>query len=102
MVDAPGQLPIGIRGWSSGFGRRRITVAAGIAAVTATLLLSGPGLAPGWGIASLAHAQTAGRPGSFADVVEKVKPAVISVRVKFATTKRTRDGASDTRDKPSD
>jgi serine protease Do len=102
MVDAPDQLPIGIRGRSSGFGGRRIAVPAGIAALTVTVLLSGPGLAPRWGVASLAHAQTAGRPGSFADVVEKVKPAVISVRVKFATAKRTRDGAPDSRDKPLD
>ncbi len=30
-----------------------------------------------------AHAQTAQRPVGFADIVEKVKPAVISVRVKM-------------------
>src|SRR5262249_43816204 len=67
------------------FARVASNVAAariGTAAVLATLSLAAlPPVADG--VLSPARAQTAQRPIGFADIVEKVKPAVISVRVKF-------------------
>ena len=44
------------------------------------------GTAPSLPAFSSAHAQTAARPVGFADIVEKVKPSVISVRVKVDAT----------------
>jgi serine protease Do len=63
---------------------RRLTLLATVAALSAGVLLNGPigpksTLLP---FVSEAHAQTASRPVGFADIVEKVKPAVMSVRVK--------------------
>jgi len=55
--------------------------AAGIGAV---LVFGSAGLvAPLASLTTPAHAQTAQKPVGFADIVEKVKPAVISVRVKM-------------------
>ena len=65
---------------------RRLALLASIAAIGAAALLAGPG---GFGGASLAansqpvHAAAAAQPAGFADLVAKVKPAVISVRVKI-------------------
>jgi serine protease Do len=101
MVDAAAQLSIRTANRRGRRGALRIVVPAGLAAF-ATVLFSSQHVAPGWGFASAANAQTAGRPGSFADVVERVKPAVISVRVKFVTGKQARDGAPGSGDKPSD
>src|SRR5208337_689005 len=56
----------------------------GVAGLSAVVLL-GANLAPSTnrsGLASIAYAQNMQRPVGFADIVEKVKPAVISVRVK--------------------
>jgi serine protease Do len=65
---------------------RRLVLLAGIAGLGASVLFVGPsGFGFKAGIATLspvAYAQSAQRPVGFADVVEKVKPAVISVRVK--------------------
>jgi serine protease Do len=52
------------------------------------VLLGGAGLVPkasGPALSTVAYAQGVQRPMGFADVVEKVKPAVISVRVKVAS-----------------
>jgi serine protease Do len=55
--------------------------AAGIGAV---LVFAGPGFSPPLtSLTASAYAQTAQRPVGFADIVEKVKPSVISVRVKM-------------------
>ena len=64
---------------------RRLALLAGVAGLGVTVLLGGAGLAPkatGPGLTDVAFAQGAQRPVGFADIVEKVKPAVISVRVK--------------------
>ncbi len=67
---------------------RRLALLAGVAGLGALVFFSGPGFAPNSNtpaLTSAAQAQTlhAQRPAGFADIVEKVKPAVISVRVKM-------------------
>ena len=72
---------------------RRVTLLATVAALGGAMLLAGPG---GYRASSLAWTSTANaaadtatqHPAGFADLVAKVKPAVISVRVKI-------DAASD-------
>src|SRR5262245_11231548 len=64
---------------------RRLVLLASAAGLGATLLFAGVGLATknsGSALNTIAYAQGAQRPMGFADIVEKVKPAVISVRVK--------------------
>jgi serine protease Do len=64
---------------------RRIVLLASAAVIGAGVLISGLQIAPRSDasfLASPAYAQTAQRPVGFADIVEKVKPSVISVRVK--------------------
>jgi serine protease Do len=71
--------------------RNRIILLATAAALGAGLALGGYGFAPKFAPKSgaalfapaYAEAQTAQRPAGFADIVEKVKPAVISVKVKM-------------------
>ena len=63
--------------------RRLALLATTVLGMTAGALIVAPAVAPN----SLAvYAQTQGRPVGFADIVEKVKPAVISVRVKMDVT----------------
>jgi len=67
---------------------RRVALLAGVAGLGAAVLFTNPGIAPQMGLpTSQAHAQGAAqiaqRPAGFADIVEQVKPAVISVRVKM-------------------
>jgi serine protease Do len=64
---------------------RRITLLASAAVIGAGVLFSGAHFVPrpdATFLASPAYAQSAQRPVGFADIVEKVKPSVISVRVK--------------------
>src|SRR6516164_5571194 len=66
---------------------RRLTLLASVGALGATVLLAGP--ASHWHSAAGALAANAAetgtqRPVGFADIVAKVKPAVISVRVKVS------------------
>jgi serine protease Do len=64
---------------------RRLVLLAGVAGLSATLLLGAANLVPnsaGSAFSNIAYAQNIQRPVGFADIVEKVKPAVISVRVK--------------------
>jgi len=76
------------RSWSA---RRLALLATTIAAFGAAALLIGPSGAPGFGLLGTAQAQNLSekaqqisqKPVGFADIVEKVKPAVISVRVKM-------------------
>ena len=71
---------------------RRIALLASVAGLGAVLLLAGPGLyrspAAGFGAsaAQAADATSLPHPAGFADIVAKVKPAVISVRVKIDGT----------------
>ena len=64
---------------------RRVVLLASVAGLGATVLLGGAGLVPkatGPALSTIAYAQGVQRPMGFADIVDKVKPAVISVRVK--------------------
>jgi serine protease Do len=73
---------------------RRIALLASVAGVGVAVLASGTGplttsKSPVW-ISSAAAAEATAQPKGFADLVEKVKPAVISVRVKLdAAAQRT-------------
>ena len=63
---------------------RRLVLLASTAGLGIAVLLGGPGNVPSLSaLSTAALAQSAQRPAGFADVVEKVKPAVISVRVKL-------------------
>jgi serine protease Do len=64
---------------------RRLSLLAGVAGLGVAVLLGGAGIVPksGPALTSIAYAQDLQRPVGFADIVEKVKPAVISVRVKM-------------------
>src|SRR3954462_7805949 len=71
---------------------RRFVLMASAAFLGAGVLFSGAEFAAqphATFLASPAHAQTAQRPVGFADIVEKVKPSVISVRVKVDGGPRT-------------
>src|SRR4051794_12348307 len=64
---------------------RRVALLASAAVLSPGVLFSGLQIVPQPGaalFASPAYAQNAQRPVGFADIVEKVKPSVISVRVK--------------------
>src|SRR5499426_889717 len=65
---------------------RRLVLLASVASVGAALLFGGPGVQTSLPFTSPAVAQVssenAARPVGFADIVERVKPAVIGVRVK--------------------
>jgi serine protease Do len=67
--------------------RRRLALLASVATVAVAILLAGPGRflqLSEMPMVTPAHAvETAAGPPGFADVVQKVKPAVISVRVKI-------------------
>src|SRR6202035_130520 len=65
---------------------RRLVLLASVAAVGAALLVGGPGYhanLPAWTAAASAADSTMQHPSGFADIVAKVNPAVISVRVKM-------------------
>jgi serine protease Do len=66
---------------------RRLVLLAGVAGLSVTVLLGGAGILPqpASPLNAVAYAQGVERPMGFADIVEKVKPAVISVRVKVAS-----------------
>jgi serine protease Do len=63
---------------------RRLVLLGSVAAVGGSLLFAGAQLPTSSNVPTIsaAYAQTAMRPASFADIVEKVKPAVFAVRVK--------------------
>jgi serine protease Do len=63
---------------------RRLVLLAGVAGLGASVMLGGAALVPKAAppLTAVAYAQGSERPVGFADIVEKVKPAVISVRVK--------------------
>ena len=63
---------------------RRLALLASAAGLGAVLVFGGAGVSPFSSLATPARAQTAQRPVGFADIVEKVKPAVISVKVKMS------------------
>ncbi len=61
---------------------RRLVLLASAAALGAAMVVAPPQFGPA--LTTPAFAQTAQRPVGFADIVEKVKPSVISVRVKVS------------------
>jgi serine protease Do len=66
--------------------RRRLALLASVAAVTGAMMFGGLGDLPALGqvpTLAAAHAAEAAGPAGFADTVQKVKPAVFSVRVKL-------------------
>lgn len=75
------------------FSARRVALLASVAALGGAVLLGGPAGFDRMNLAGLtqpAHAaEAAQRPAGFADLVAKVKPAVISVRVKIDRTAET-------------
>ena len=65
---------------------RRLTLLASVAAIGITVLAAGPGgyrALDTLTLGTAAHAAEVAQPAGFADLVAKVKPAVISVRVKM-------------------
>src|SRR6476659_4933996 len=71
---------------------RRLALLASAAGLVVAAVAAGPSSFNGLGQVSLAtpaHADSAQRSAGFADVVEKVKPAVISVRVKVDESETT-------------
>jgi serine protease Do len=69
---------------------RRLVLLASVAAIGGAVLLTGPGsyqsVVPAWISSASAADSTLQHPAGFADIVAKVKPAVISVRVKIAAS----------------
>src|SRR5262249_39585869 len=72
------------------FAARRLALLASAAGLAVAVFAAGTSgfSTPNLTIAS-AHAETMQRSSGFADVVEKVKPAVVSVRVKIDATAKT-------------
>ena len=71
---------------------RRLALLAGVAGLGVSVLFAGSGFNLNSSLGTLApaaHAQNLQRPVGFADIVEKVKPAVVSVRVKLDGGPRT-------------
>src|SRR3954452_8889921 len=73
---------------------RRLALLAGFAGLGATVLFTAPGFLPQGSLPGIAHAQNLTeqarklpQPIGFADIVEKVKPAVISVRVRIENSR---------------
>ncbi len=67
---------------------RRLTLLASVAGLGVAVLIAGPGgylpvKLPAWTASAQAAATALPHPAGFADLVAKVKPAVISVRVKI-------------------
>ncbi len=77
---------------SDGRQARQGVVRIGTIAITSVALLVGANLVsrPDW----TSQAQIRTKPAGFADVVEKVKPAVVSVRVKIDAGKRNKESAA--------
>jgi serine protease Do len=71
--------------------KRRLGALTGIVAIGAGILIASC-LDETAGVASIAHSQGATPWPGFADVVEKIKPAVISVRTKPETAARASKG----------
>src|SRR3984893_5033498 len=100
MIKVPARFPRGIEARSRSLPRRRLAVPAGIAALV--VLCFGQGVVPEPGFTSKAHAQAMTRPVGFADIVDKVKPAVISVRVNIVAGRQARGNAPSPQDSPLD
>ena len=82
------------------FSARRVALLGSVAVLGSALMLGGPLAGGHFGSPAYAAIQSAQQgPTGFADLVAKVKPAVISVRVKMdADTMSSNDGQSDDQD----
>jgi serine protease Do len=100
MIKVPARFPRRIEARSRSLPRRRLAVPAGIAALV--VLCFGQGVVPEPGFTSKAHAQAMTRPVGFADIVDKVKPAVISVRVNIVAGRQARGNSPFPQDSPLD
>jgi serine protease Do len=69
--------------------KRKLVLLASVAAIGAGVILAGPGYRPVTLGGTAAHAVEAAPQAGFADLIEKVKPAVISVRVKIEQDDQT-------------
>jgi serine protease Do len=69
--------------------KRRLVLLASAAAIGAAVMLAGPGYRPIAFEGTTAHAIEVQPQAGFADLIEKVKPAVISVRVKIEQDDKT-------------
>jgi serine protease Do len=96
MAEAPARILTGIDDRRPG--AKRAASWAGTVAIAVASLLAGANIAsrPDW----VSHAQVRSRPIGFADVVDKVKPAVISVRVKIDAGKRSKETSRLPKDSP--
>jgi serine protease Do len=97
MDESPARISTEIddrRPAAKGFGSR-----VGAVVIVGAALLAGANLGsrPDWA----SPAQTRARPVGFADVVDRVKPAVVSVRVKFDAGKSTKEISRLSKDSPS-
>jgi len=95
--DKPGHL------YSRIFSRRRLVLLTSVAGIGAIVAFGGPmgytHLSPSW-ISTARAADTQQQPGGFADLVAKVKPAVISVRVRLDETSNGPDFGSNKENLP--
>jgi serine protease Do len=83
---------------------RRVTLMASVAGIGLAVFLAGPGAfhsmsTPGWTASALA-AEAMLQPSGFADMVAKVKPAVVSVRVRMDAEKTASLEENDGRTQP--
>jgi serine protease Do len=70
---------------------RRIARLASVAGLGMSALLGSSAIPNSYGLATMALAQSVQQPASFADVVDKVKSSVVSVRTKQSSVDRTRE-----------
>jgi serine protease Do len=87
------------------FSRRRLVLLASVAGIGAIVALGGPmgysQLSPPWmSSARAADTNTQRQPAGFSDLVAKVKPAVISVRVRMDETSNAADLSSNEENRP--
>ena len=100
MAEAPVRTSTGIGDTRSAV--HRAALRAGMVVLVATGLFAGASIAPQPDFVSHARAQSRARPVGFADLVDKVKPAVISVRVKIDAGKRGKEASPFPKDSPLD
>jgi serine protease Do len=102
MAESPARVSIGIEHKRRRSPAERVAWRGGMVSLVAAGLLAGAFVVPQPDIVSRAQAQTLARPVGFADVVDKVKPAVMSVRVKIDAGKRTKEASPFPKDSPLD
>ncbi len=85
-----------LRSAQSVFSKRRLVLLASVAGIGAIVMLAGPGFRPIEFNGTAAHAIEATQPAvGFADLIARVKPAVIAVRVKIERSSNTIGSGSD-------